>query len=287
MSSVSNSPGALLGDKEWRKRNSRWRWWVFLGFGLLGCVGFLIIAFRVQSRKFWTAATVASIGSAVCWLAMALSGDTSDSAATTAASKSSDTASGGGWGAGITMAVWVAQIVYAILLNRDYLRWKADNRNEWYNQPVNVQTASNFGAAPPPTQATAPFLGVDTSAYFASAPPQAPPAPASSSQPAPVPSTSQCPATAAIDINSASAGEIAVAVGVDDGVVGRVIDARIRRGGFSNMDDLVARAGLQPHEMLRFRDKIRFGPSSTGSATTNPTQPNPPTEPGTGRILDY
>lgn len=295
MNSVSSSPGALLRDKEWRKRNGRWRWWVFLGFGLLGCVGFLIIAFRVQSRKFWTAATVASIGSAACWLTMALSGETGDSAATTAASKSSDTASGGGWGAGVTMAIWVAQIGYAILLNRDYLRWKADNRNEWYNQPVNGQTASNFAAAPPPTQATspgaAPFLGVDTSAYFASAPaPQAPPAPASSPQPAPAPSTPKRPATTTIDINSASAGEIAAAVGVDDGLVRRVIDARIQRGGFSNMHDLVVRAGLQPHEMVRFRDKIRFGPSSTGSATTNPTpptHPKPPTEPGPGRILDF
>jgi hypothetical protein len=82
-----------------------------------------------------------------------------------------------------------------------------------------------------------------------------------------------------------------MAVGVDDAVVRRVVDARIQRGGFSSLDDLVARAALQPHEMLRFRDKIRFGPSSTGSATANPTpaptQPKQPTEPGTGRILDY
>jgi DNA uptake protein ComE-like DNA-binding protein len=300
MSSVSSSPATLLADKEWRKRNGRWRWWVFLGFGFLGCVGFLIVAFRVQSKKFWTAATVASIGSAACWVAMTLSGETSDTATSAAASKTTDSTSGGGWGAGVTMAIWAAQIVYAILINREYLRWKADNRNEWYNQPVSGPVATNYVAAPPPTQPTAPqaapFLGVDTREYFANAPaPQRSPAPPQPVPPQPVPTQaapmSQRSTAAPVDINSASAGEIAMAVGVDDAVVRRVVDARIQRGGFSSMDDLVARAALQPHEMVRFRDKIRFGPSSTGAPTANPartpTQPQPPTEPGTGRILDY
>jgi hypothetical protein len=291
MSSVSSSPAALLSDKEWRKRNSRWRWWVFLGFGFLGCVGFLIVAFRVQNRRFWTTATVASIGSAACWVAMTLSGETSDTATSAAASKTTDSTSGGGWGAGVTMAIWAAQIIYAILINREYLRWKADNRNEWYNQPLGGQVATDFVAAPPPTRPpasqAAPFLGVDTSEYFANAPaPQRSPAPPQTGSPMPQRSTA-----APVDINSASPGEIARAVGVDDAVVRRVLDARIQRGGFSNMDDLVARAALQPHEMVRFRDKVRFGPSSTGSPTANPTpaptQPQPPTEPGTGRILDY
>lgn len=297
MSFATSSPNALLADKEWRRKNSRWRWWVFLGFGLLGCVGFLIVAFRVQSRKFWTAAAIASIGSAVCALVAALAEPTDGAATTTTASADA----GSDLVGGVAIAVWVAQIIYALVLNRDYLRWKADSGNEWFNQPVGGQAAANFASAPPPVQPAAPqaapFLGVDTSAYFANAPAPQPPAAPTPPPPPPPPAATPTAATpqrstpGPIDINSASAGEIAMAVGVEDIVVRRVVDARIQRGGFSSMEDLVARAGLQPHEMMRFRDKVTFGSSSPGQATTNatpaPTQPKPPTEPGTGRILDY
>lgn len=288
MNFTTDNPSELLADKDWRRKNSRWRWWVFLGFGGLGFIGFFIVAFRVQTKKFWTAAFVAGVGSAAAWVVSGLNEQAGGTTTTTAASSGAASS----LVSGVLIAIWGAQVVYALFLNRDYLRWKADSRNEWYNQSVVGQAAINSASAPPPPPVvpqTSPFLGVDTSEYVANVP-------ATQSAPAPILSPVSAPATqhaitAPIDINSASAGDIAMAVGVDDAVVRRVLDARIQRGGFSNLDDMVARAGLQPHEMLRFRDKVSFGSLPAESSSTHPTpgplHAKPRNEPGAGRVLDY
>ena len=62
-----------------------------------------------------------------------------------------------------------------------------------------------------------------------------------------------------VDINSATGPEIAAALGLSLATGERIVAARQRLGGFRRPDDLVASAELQPHELVRVRDKAVFG----------------------------
>ncbi|MDR2252844.1 MAG: helix-hairpin-helix domain-containing protein [Bifidobacteriaceae bacterium] len=79
---------------------------------------------------------------------------------------------------------------------------------------------------------------------------------------------------ASLDANTASAGELAQAVGIGRQTAERIVAVRAERGGFANLDDLTRAAGLQPHEALRLRGKVVFGVAPTRLA------------PHQGRILD-
>lgn len=92
-----------------------------------------------------------------------------------------------------------------------------------------------------------------------------------------------------IDINSADVAEIASGVGLDAPTAERIVATRVQRQGFRDLDDLVVTAGLQPHELLKLRGKVAFGSYRPTMPSTSPApeQPFPPTEPPSGRILDY
>ena len=143
--STSPSPANLLADKSWRRRHSAWLLAPILGCGMLSFVGFLYVAIRVQTRKFWIAATIGCVGSAAVWIVMALTGDLEESS--DAAGKAAEsTSSTSDLGAGVALAVWAALLVYAFVLNRDYLRWRAGlfESQAWYNQPAgNAATGQN------------------------------------------------------------------------------------------------------------------------------------------------
>lgn len=301
--STSPSPANLIADKSWRRRHSAWLLAPILGFGMLSFVGFLYVAIRVQTKKFWVAAAVGSTGSAVVWIVMALSGDLDETSGTgtTAATNSTDTTSD--WGGGVALAVWAALLVYAVVLNRDYLRWRAGltESKAWYNQHT-PNTASGYGQAPAvgqPHVSPPGFLGVNQSDYYAASPapgaPVTPPAPAYPTRPpqppsAAAPRVDQAPPaqpSSPLDANSATADALARSLGVELGLASRVVAVRDKRGGFANVDDMVAAVGLQPHEFLKFRDRVTFGPRTSRPDVPPTTTKKAPTQdkPG-GRILD-
>lgn len=298
--STSPSPANLIADKSWRRRHSAWLLAPILGFGILSFVGFLYVAIRVQAKKFWVAAAVGSTGSAVVWIVMALSGDLDETSGTgtKAAASSTDTTSD--WGAGVALAVWAALLVYAVVLNRDYLRWRAGltDSKAWYNQHT-PNTASGYGQPPVVGQPHVPtpgFLGVNQNDYYAASPaPVTSPAPAYPTQPpqppaAAAPRVDQAPPAppfSPLDVNSATADVLARSLGVEFGLASRVVAVRDNRGGFANVDDMVSAVGLQPHEFLKFRDRVTFGPRITRPDVPPTTTGQPPTQdkPG-GRILD-
>lgn len=295
MTYANTDPTSLLADRRWRMRHSAWLLAVILGVGLLSFVGFVYIALRVRTKKFWIAMVGACAGSALTWIV------TSATEPSTAESQAS------GWPGAITIAVWASSIVYGVIINRDYLRWRATRTqaSAWYNQPIgSVQTASPLAPAPavpahrpatPPfattsEQQTGGVLGVDANQYFAQAtPPQPVP---THSTPSPVtPPTPVSRMSGPVDLNAASAEEITTAVRGDAALAERIVAARGRRGGFRDLDDLVAVAGVQPHEFMKLRGKVTFGPFSvatTPEPAREPEQQSPstPTQPG-GRILDF
>ena len=283
MTYTNGSPGGLLADRKWRVRHSAWLLAPILGIGFFSFIGFLYCAVRVQSPKWWKIAAGTGALTAVGWLLMSLFSESE----------------GGGSDAavGYILALWIGLIIYGFVVNRDYLRWRAgqDESTAWYNQtsggtgmtklaPAPAQApAPQAGVQPPtPSQPTG-ILGVDNREYFA---PQQP-APA----PEPVATRPSSPAAVGpVDVNSAPAGDITAAVGLDEATAQRIVAAREQRRGFQGIDDLVASAGLQPHELLKLRGKVTFGEfrsAPPSQADTTPGQAAPPTEPRGGRILDY
>ncbi|MFT4009183.1 MAG: helix-hairpin-helix domain-containing protein [Nocardioidaceae bacterium] len=291
MSYTSSSPSNPLADRNWRLRHSVWLLPAILCCGLLSFISFIYAAIRVRTKKFWTAALISSIGSAIAWTAVALLSETSDEVGGATATKAGE---GGSWGAGIAIAIWAGLLVYGLFLNRDYLRWRAaqEGANAWYHQPAGGQASPNYGpTAPVMPQATPPqpFLGVDTSQYFAptQTPPPTAPAPPPPRQSPPVAAPSRA-STRPIDINVATPGEIAVATTLEDAAVRRIVNARIERGGFRSIDELAAAAALQPHEFVKVQGRVTFGPFiAAATPPSESTTPEPPTAPGNGRILDY
>lgn len=289
MNSNNADPQALLASRAWRLRHSLWLLAPILGFGLLSFVGFLYVAIRVRSRKFWLIAAAASAGGVLVWV---FSGDPDSS---------KDAASDNVFGA-ILFAVWAGSIALGFIINRDYLRWRATSRAWWAQQtPAPTTAGAPTGAAPAPyapsTHSGQPYprpqsqpdvLGVNTDQYFAAPSPQTPAPPSTSTSwpvsapPAPrptaVPPRAALPAL--IDVNAASAAELTDGSRVSSPTADRIVAAREAQGPYRDLDDLVARARLGPHEMIRLRGDVVFGqaPGATPSG--------PPASPTGGRVLD-
>jgi hypothetical protein len=233
---------------------------------LLSFVGFVYVAFRVREKRWWLIATVFCVLTAVAWTLM------------TVTERPDGEASGGA--AGVALGVWAASIIYALILNRGYLKWRATQNasTAWYNQPEKGQQAAQPWAVPTPgayAPAPAPVLGVDPSSYYA---PAATQATAPVPTPQPVPHTPQQDTAHRVDINTAPESVIATVPGFDAALASRVTQERARRGHFSSIDDLVVSVGLQPHQMVRARDHLMF---SRPTAPAIPDAPRP-----AGRILD-
>jgi hypothetical protein len=285
MSSTSSSPTNPLQDRGWRLRHSAWLLAPILGCGFFSFVGFLYCAVRIRSAKWWKIAAVTGALTAVAYLLMGLFSESEDSTSN-AAGPADDLA------VAYVMALWIGLIIYGLVVNRDYLRWRAGDTtaNAWYNQPVSAAPPARVAppplrssAPPPPPPPPAPVLGVDTSRYYA------PPKPTPESPPAPSQQVSPPTGPNPVDMNSASAMTIASAFGLDAATADRIVSVRERRRGFHGLDDLVAQAGLQPHQLVRLRGRATFETFKQQAPPTDaaPEHPASPEEPRSGRILDY
>lgn len=288
MNYASNSPSDLLASRAWRRRHSAWLLAPILGVGVFSFIGFLYCALRIRNAKWWRIAGVTAVLSAIAWVLMSLFSEPQQG--------SKPSGPGSGLASGYMFALWIGLIIYGVIVNRDYLRWRAgqSESNAWYNQPAGTNPA--VGLAPPPTQTvqvqapsipreTAYPLDIDGGDYYA-------PRQKNSAAYATPATYAAAPAHASgpVDINSADAFAIASGVGLDLATAERVVRAREQRRGFHGLDDLVAAAGLQPHELLKMRGKVSFGPfqpSMRPPTSAAAERPAPPTEPRSGRILDY
>lgn len=171
------------------KHKSYWFWWVCLGFGMASCVGFVIAAFQIQTRKFAVAAVVSVLASTAAFAAMQLFDPGLDPAVD--ASSDSTESSDLSLGVWVVVVVWAALVIYALILQPDfkrfldaedaasYARWNAARAQAhalYVPQPVQPPGAAAPPhvppAAPPPTSA-APredVLGAETDRYLAAQP---------------------------------------------------------------------------------------------------------------------
>ncbi len=167
----AGSPGFMTGPER-QKRQSRWLWWVYLGWGMFSWVGFTIVALKVQTRRFVSAAVVSfvlcvtALAAAVIWPpAEELNENTNPDA-------SGDPSTlNGGW---VVLAVWIGLVVYGHFLNQDYKEFLRDKDDQddrrWHSGKTQ---APGYGA---PSARPVDVPRVEADRYFAAQPPgNAPP----------------------------------------------------------------------------------------------------------------
>lgn len=108
-----------LADRGWRWRSSLWVLWPVVTLGLLGFVGYLMVAFRMRTPRAWGVASIVTVCTAVGYVLAEIGNQ-----------------SGGFWSdlsGFVLFAVWVGTSGYAFWHNRYYLRWRAGTE-PWYAQ---------------------------------------------------------------------------------------------------------------------------------------------------------
>lgn len=265
MSSVSTEAAAKLSDRGWRWRNSWWVWLPLISCGLLSWLGFIVAATRMKERRYWVAAAACG---AFGMIAFALIG-VDDGRDTIFADV----------GTGAALLSMVVAATVAGIWNRDYLVKVAERQVSGYG--YGAPTTPRVPVPPP--NAPQGFLGVSGAEYYAPAGSAAPPAyqPPPPPPPAPAyrpPAPPTSPVAQGVDVNTATAEQLVADLAISPEVAARVVQRRDAVGRYASLDDLVADVGLQPHELVRFRNRVTFGADPT-------TQP-PPSQPS-GRVLDF
>jgi helix-hairpin-helix protein len=234
------TPEAKLADRRWRYLNS---WWIFVpvvSCGFLCWLGFMIAAIRTGKRSYWVHTGTYALMFALFFVLVTLDHGRSGALSTIAVLP--------------FLGCTLGATVHAAVLNRDYLRTIAA-KGAWYSQPIGPPHSEPALPPPPP-----PVLGVSQADYYGPETPSV---------------VAPAPATERVDVNSAGTDLLAGVLAGDRALAGHIIAIRDARGGYRDLDDLVSAANLQPHQLVRIRDRLSFG----GAGRAEP--------PAAGRILDY
>lgn len=257
----------------WRIGHSLWILAPALSFGCLSAAGFLYVGIRARRPAWW----LAGIGYSLAAITLGSVGP----------ALPEDSPASGACALGL-LALWIASIVHALVINTSWLRWRA-MYVPWHAQPT-VWVGPTApppsaplpgplqGMAPPPGQFYATRPGPAPAAMGAAGPPQpspaaGPPQPAATG-PGPLPD----PPTGPLDVNTATVQQLSVLPGFDDDRAAYVIAERRRRGGFVHVNEFAAAAALAPHELVAVRDRIVCGPTGPSAS--------PEQAPQFGRVLD-
>ncbi|MFF5181862.1 ComEA family DNA-binding protein [Micromonospora sp. NPDC000316] len=262
------NPGASLW---WRILHSWWLLLPLVGMGCLGGAGFLYVGLRARRASWWIPGIVYTAVSVAAFAFLDGSGKR-----TTV----------GGWAAGTLLAMWVASIFHACLINSAWLRWQA-NHVPWYAQqaaPPPVWTGGPYTPAPtgppsyPPTSAPPAVAGMlpNPGTYFGPGPAAAQQQPQATTPQLSAPEASP---PSAIDVNAATSEQLAALPHFHPDRVHQVMTERQARQGFGSVEEFAAAANLAPHEFARIRALLTCAPPHLGSPGQSPPLPY-------GRVLD-
>lgn len=253
--------GTYVQDPKWRLRHSAWLLAPILGLGVFGCIGFVYIAVRTRNRRLWKIAAIYSGVSVL--LAVSLS--------TVSAASAMNSINGL-----LVIALWIGGTIHAVILNREYLTWRATSR-PWYANATVPNPATPYEQqerAAPPLQ----HLGMDTQQYFAPTPTPSPTptntAAAVNTRPTPSPGP-----TGPIDVNNADEAALAKVPGLDSQWARHIVAVRSSRRGFASLADFTEAVGIQPHHLIRVQNHITFSP-------IRPPEGQHQSRPTRGRIVD-
>ncbi|MBM7808312.1 hypothetical protein JOD57_004149 [Geodermatophilus bullaregiensis] len=274
-----------LLSASWRRRHSLWLLGPLFGLGMVTWASFLYIGWKARRRAWLVAGALYAVATAVGFYF-------------TDGTEGPDGKSNE-WLGGFLVALWVGGIVHALLSNRAWLTWRSQDTTPWYAQQAQQPVAGGTVPVPgPPAELSA--LGIDSSRFYAAAPPSAvpqqpvatltgdpapPPPPAPPvAYPAPLgaPTASHAPQAPSsvppLDINEATEHQLVALPGVTPERAGRLVIARAHRGGFSTVEEFAEVAGLAPHEHQHIRRLVHC---------SRPASPRPAGGSSGGRVVDF
>ena len=236
-----------IQSRDWRWRQSLWMLPGFLCCGLLTWLSFLIIAVQARKRAWWIACAGYAAVAAVAVGLTALSPSDLPEGESTAPARA------GTW---ILLAAWLVGVVHMLIVNRDWLLWKA-GPVPWY------QAATT----PPPEYNVAPGISVPPPDTFYAPPPSDQGAVAG-----PVAKLPEPRAVQSVRVNTATPEELATALEIPLDRAQSLVAARTAGMTFRSAEQVRVLLDLQPHEWVRVRGRIDL---------TTPPRPG-----GSGRVLD-
>lgn len=269
--SVPESSAIKLASGKWRLRHSAWLLAVIAGLGFFSFIGFVYCAIRVRTRKWWIIALVSGVLTAVGMLLMEYPQN--------AAGKSNAA------GASFVIILWFVSMIAGFAFNRDYLRWRSTvtRQDAWYTQPVQdglspAPVSRSSGTRSPMAGPGTGFLGVESEEYYE-------PGTLISNRKTARSITEHALGSSGVahpnvDVNSASASEMAAAFELDNALAERIVAVREERGGYRDFGDFVIAAQIQPHVVVGIQSRAVFGELPGASPRIASDNPG-------GRILDY
>lgn len=173
-----------------------------------------------------------------------------------------------GW---LLFANFFGGVIAAIMANKKWLLWKAyADDTKWY-----AKTGANSAANQP-----AAIRGFNPEAV-ANVFSNSTLVPTSTTQTPSSTSNQHLASTdtfqGSVDINSATAHDLVVALGIDKEIANRILSIRSNLGSFTSFDQLMSRTQVPPHLLLPHRNKLAFGEVQTSdlpSSQQSPTKGN-------------
>ena len=164
-----------------------------------------------------------------------------------------------GW---VMFANLVGGVTVSIVTNKKWLLWKANADDaKWYSKVEDSQTQNQPSAVHRfDSEAVA---NAFVSPTFPSADmPQTPP-PGANQHSALVDSPSNN-----VDVNSATAHELVIALGINNETANHILSTRSTLGSFTSFDQLMTRTQVPPHLLLPHRNKLTFGEAQTDTTAS-------------------
>ena len=255
---ISPEAQTKLNDWKWRVTNSKWLFWIIIGFGILGFVGWIKIARKTRDRTLINVALIFTVLTIVGFTLMGVTDD-GNSDVTTA---NEDRATG------FLVVLWFVQLVAGFSLNRKWLIWKAQvGEQTWFEENVTTG-ASDTKSKRIESNVANSFLDVSNEDYVETQQSVV----LGQSNPIVQPNLENAPKS--IDMNNFSDDDKSTLNQTVEGLVEKVTQEILENGYFSSFQDFSSRMNLQPHEIAKLQTRLTF------SQKENPTPKN------SGRILD-
>jgi DNA uptake protein ComE-like DNA-binding protein len=271
VSELTSEQLVMLDDPKWRRRNSRWRLFIWFTAGLYGTFVLWYVAAKARSKKAIIAAGVSTaLGVGFMIFTSAQPTLTPEQQAAVEGTTRAATANENLLTA-FSLALVAFNIWMSFYLQKDWLLWVVAKKSKgsWVEENLKIKTVTRSDlTAQRNRQAkidSGSKLFGDASDLIADAP-----APSMDTPPKlkPLTSTDVLP----LDVNQASISDLLKIPGLSEAHAEQIVIERKSRGGFKSFEELRLTLQLKPHEIAKLEGMFDFPSSNSG--------------PTFGRVLD-